>query len=65
MFELFFQAVYRCYALLSQCGPGGTAGIKHTEAWAYQCQRLMGSLHLTVAELYDGLEPGFFQLFNY
>ncbi|XP_060593779.1 proline-, glutamic acid- and leucine-rich protein 1-like [Ruditapes philippinarum] len=55
------KAVYRCYALLSQCGPGGTAGIKHTEAWAYQCQRLMGSLHSTVAELYDGLEPEFMQ----
>ncbi|XP_045199997.2 proline-, glutamic acid- and leucine-rich protein 1-like [Mercenaria mercenaria] len=53
------EVVQRCYALLSQCGPGGSAGIKHTEAWTQQCDRLIGSLQSTLAVLYEGLESEF------
>ncbi|WAR28582.1 PELP1-like protein [Mya arenaria] len=51
-----FKELSRCFALLAQCGPGGTHGIKHTEAWSEQMDGLLAGLHASLDGLYADLE---------
>jgi len=57
---VFNQDVCECLALFAQCGPGGSQGIKHTEAWSELCTSLVTSLHDTLNRLYGNLDIGMF-----
>lgn len=56
--NFLLQELFECFALLTQCGPGGTQGIKHTEAWSERCTSLIASLHDTLNGLFGDIDVG-------
>ncbi|KAJ8310869.1 hypothetical protein KUTeg_012734 [Tegillarca granosa] len=52
---VFKQEAVRCFAVVARCGGSGNLGIKHTEGWSNQCNKLLGSLQMTITDLYEGL----------
>ncbi|XP_013388589.1 proline-, glutamic acid- and leucine-rich protein 1-like [Lingula anatina] len=52
------EAAVSVFPWLSQCGGGGNQGIKHAESWSSNCHKLLGSLHDTLDQLYEGVESG-------
>ncbi|XP_013414242.1 proline-, glutamic acid- and leucine-rich protein 1-like [Lingula anatina] len=50
------EASVSVFPWLSQCGGGGNQGIKHAESWSSNCHKLLGSLHDTLDQLYEGVE---------
>ncbi len=53
-----YQRAAQLYASLAQCGGGGNLGVKHTEAWTYYSDKLLGALHASIDDLYQQYEPG-------
>ncbi|XP_069104117.1 proline-, glutamic acid- and leucine-rich protein 1-like isoform X2 [Argopecten irradians] len=54
--DLVSKEVVRCYALLSRCGGGGNMGLKHTEGWSIQLNRVVHGLHMVLDLLYEQLD---------
>ncbi|OWF40909.1 proline-, glutamic acid- and leucine-rich protein 1-like [Mizuhopecten yessoensis] len=50
------KEIVQCFALLSRCGGGGNMGLKHTEGWTVQLDRVVSSLRGVLDLLYEGLE---------
>ncbi|KAL5005155.1 hypothetical protein ScPMuIL_018611 [Solemya velum] len=50
------KEVFECYALLAGCGGGGSEGVKYTQAWSTQCNKVLASLHRTLEKLYADLD---------
>ncbi|XP_033760606.1 proline-, glutamic acid- and leucine-rich protein 1-like [Pecten maximus] len=54
--DLVSKEVVRCFALLSRCGGGGNMGLKHTEGWSVQLNRVVNGLHTVLDLLYEQLD---------
>ena len=57
-YPYYFQAVCKCYTLLTRIGGGGVGGTKHTEAWDQCCVKFVNTGHLILEQLYQDVETG-------
>ncbi|XP_077988269.1 proline-, glutamic acid- and leucine-rich protein 1-like [Glandiceps talaboti] len=52
------ETVCQVFALLPRVGGGGSHGVKHTESWTSHCEKVLGSLHDVLTQLYQDIETG-------
>ncbi|XP_070537818.1 proline-, glutamic acid- and leucine-rich protein 1-like isoform X2 [Ptychodera flava] len=52
------EAACHVFSMLPRVGGGGTNGIKHTAAWDSHINRILGSLHDVILQLYQDIETG-------